>query len=208
MPSTKGLEVLVRKNSLTDDEWLSLIEARRELIKPHLDSFTLAELGSFPCLTSESVHYHEIKLDNPIVVGEEPFSLKTQGIFDMQPWQAVERIPNPDYKRFHAGARCLSGTLLLWGLTRSGLWVLVTVRFVGENGYKDRGNERAESVEIIETDLPTIIAKTKSNPQDMWKKLGRAVKESAEKRENLYKMARNLARMVNVEELALQTILK
>jgi len=94
MPSTKGLEVFVRKNQLADEEWFGLIEARRELIKPHLDSFTLPELGSFECMRSEVSFTHELRLDVSTTTGDERFSLKTQGIFRIQPWSAVERIPN------------------------------------------------------------------------------------------------------------------
>lgn len=207
MPSTKGLEVFVRKNQLADEEWFGLIEARRELIKPHLDSFTLPELGMLECMQSDNF-MHMLRYDVSTTTGDERFSLKTQGIFRMQSWSAVERIPNSGYCAPPGGVNCPDGTMRVWGLTRSGLWVLVTIGFVGERGYKDRGYERAKTVEIVETDLPTIAAKTNEKPQRMWEELGKVIKGFAGHRNALYNQALNLARMVEVEELALSLIPK
>ena len=208
MPSTKGLEVFVRKNQLIDEEWFGLIEARRELIKPHLDSFTLPELGTLECMRSETSFTHMLRLDIATTIGDERFSLKTQGILRIQPWSAVERIPNSGHRPPPGGVNCPDGTMRVWGLTRSGLWVLVTIGFVGENGYKDRGYERARTVEIVETDLPAIATKTKEKPQRMWKELGKVIKGFAEHRKSLYNQALNLAQMVEVEELAFSLIPK
>lgn len=203
MPSTKGLEVFVRKNQLADEEWFGLIEARRELIKPHLDSFTLPELGMLECMQSEGIN-HALSLDISTSTGDPRFSLKTQGLFRMQAWSAVERIPNSGYRP--ADFSCPDGTMRVWGLTRSGLWVLVTIGFLGEGGYKGRGYERARTVEIVETDLPTIATKTKERPQRMWQQLGEVVRGFAEHRKFLYNQALNLARIVEIEELAFSLI--
>ncbi len=208
MPSTQGMELLVRKNQLTDVEWFALLEARRSLVKPHLDTFTLPELGSLKCFRRELSFTHELRLDGPKVIGDERFSLKTQGIFRPQPWSAIERIPNSGYRPPPGGVACPDGTMQIWGLTRSGLWILAEVRFVGEDGYKERGYERAKTVEITEVNLPTIVSKTKEKPQRIWEELGKAIKEWVEFREGLYNQALNLARMVGIEELALSLIQK
>lgn len=205
MPSTKGLGMFVRKSQLSDEEWLNLIEVRRELIKPHLNSFTLPELGSLECLRRETFK-HMLRLDISTTTGDERFSLKTQGIFRVQPWSAVERIPNSGYYKFFGDANCPDGTMRVWGLTRSGLWVLVTIGFVGERGYKDCGYERAKYVEIIEADLLTIITETKEKPQEMWEELGKAIKDFAEHRKCLYDQALNLLRIIQIEELAFSLV--
>lgn len=194
MPSTRGLGVLVRENKLTDEEWFGLIEARRELIKPHLDSFTLQELGSLRCMRNRDSYSSLLRLDVSTSTGDERFSLKTQGVF----WLiAREQIPNPGWPDYP------NGTKRVWGLTRSGLWVLVTIGFVTERGYKERGYERAKTVEVIEADMPTIATKTKCKPRWMWKKLGEAIEGFAERRRSLYNQALGLARLVQIEELAL-----
>jgi|GEM_PF-2540718 len=207
MPSTnKGLKILIRKNKLNDKEWLDLIEARRQLILPHLDSFTLPELASVPCLRSEISFTHELRFDKPTLTGDNRFSLKIQGIFRKQPYSAIKRISNSGYQASPGGVSCPDGTMLVWGLTRSGLWILVTIDFVGEAGYKDRGYERATTVEIVESDLSTIVAKTKEEPWQMWNELGRAIKGWRERRKSLYHEALALAQMVETEELALSLV--
>lgn len=206
MPSTEGLEVLVRKVPLTDEEWLGLVAARRELIKPHLDSLTLPELGSLSCMRSETNFTHELRWDALTLLGDERFSLKTQGIFRVQPWSVVEKIPNSGFRPEPGCTPCPDGMKQVWGLTRSGLWVLAAISFVDQAGYKGRGYERARTIEIQEVDLPTIVAKTKEKPQRMWEELGKAIRGFADHREWLYEQARNLARMVAVEELALSLV--
>ena len=199
MPPYKGLEMFVRRKQLTDEEWFSLIENRRELIKPHLDSFTLAELGSLKCL--RSAHFsHELRLDAPALTGDKQFSLKTEGIFNAQTWSAVEKIPNSGYQPPPGGVNVRDGTMQVWGLTRSGFWILVAINFVGESGYKERGYERAKTVNITEADLPTIVAKTKEKPQQIWEDLGKTIKSWAEHRESLYNQALGFARMIEIEE--------
>ncbi|OGZ29780.1 MAG: hypothetical protein A2931_00595 [Candidatus Niyogibacteria bacterium RIFCSPLOWO2_01_FULL_45_48] len=208
MPFTEGLEALIgKKGRITDTEWLVLIEARRKLIKPHLDSFTLPILGSLKCLRNELSFKHEIDCDISVSGGDQRFSLKTQGFFWAQPWSAVERISNSGSCNWPGYVACPDGTMHIWGLTRSGLWVLVTIEFVGESGYKERGYERAKSVKIFEADLRAIIEKTKENPRHMWSHLGAVIKSFAERRKCLYNQALDLARMVEIEELALSIVL-
>lgn len=208
MPSTKGLEVFVRKNQLADEEWFGLIEARRELIKPHLDSITLPELGALECMRSELSFKHMLRSDVSTTTGDERFSLDTQGIFCMQSLSAVEWIPNSGYRPPPGGVNRPDGTMRVWGLTRSGLWVLVTISFVGEEGRKGLGYERAWMVEIVEADLPTIAAKTKEKPQWIWKEFGEVIRDIARHRKSLYNQALNLAQIVVAEELAFSLIPK
>src|SRR3989338_6453267 len=54
MPSSKGFKMFLRKEKLTEDEWFEMIEARREMIKPHLNSFSLQELGRLKCLDGDN----------------------------------------------------------------------------------------------------------------------------------------------------------
>lgn len=205
MPSTQGLEMLIRQNPLTDQEWFDLIEGRRKLIKPHLDSFTLKELGSLPCLNSEGGSLHELGWDISKTKGDERFSLKTQGIFH-RPYSAIERIPIPKAVHNNAPPYWDGGTMQIWGLTRSGLWVLATVNFIDKSGYKDRGRERATDIQIVESDLPTIVAKTKETPRWIWMSLGQTIKEWSEHRRLLHNQALNITRMIEIEELALSLV--
>ena len=205
-PSTRGLSALVRQSPLTNEDWFNLVEARRELIKPYLDSFTLPELGSLKCLRSELSFAHSLRHDAPKCSGDQRLSLATQGIFCEQPYGAIEKIPNSGYCAPPGGVSCPSGTKLIWGLTRTNLWVLARICFVGESGYKERGYERAQTVEISESNPVEIAARTKEKLERMWEELGKAIKEWAQRRKQLCDEAANLSMMVGIEELALSKI--
>jgi len=198
MPSTKGLETFVRKKQITDEEWDDLIEDRRELIKPHLDFFTLPELGSLFCVKDGESCQHELKYDVSVSTGDPRFSLKTQGIFRKQPWCSVKQ---PSIDRY--------GTMRVWGLARSGLWVLVTIGFIEEDkdshGFKVG---RAINVDIVESDLSTIVRETNQEPQLIWEELGKAIQGWAESRKQIYDKALDLSLMVQFEELAFSLIPK
>ena len=203
MPSSEeGMSILVRKGGVEIEEWLLLLEKRRELLKPHLDSITLPELGRLKCLQTESFQ-HDLQLDNPTIIGSEEFSLRTQGIFCVQMWKAIEHIPNSGFAGYPGACQCLDGVLRAWGLTRSGKWVLITIHFSGHAGYKDRGYEKAEILEIKEADLATILDATKLKPKTIWNELGRVAKGIVEQREHLLHQVRHLAMVVEMEELAL-----
>jgi hypothetical protein len=209
MPTTEGIGLLCRKNPLSDEEWYRLIEARRSLIKPHLDSFTLRELGEVKCLEQEGpnrLHSLQVGFLPEVVTGDERFSLRTQGIF-YHPWSGDQKIP-VDYRPSPSEEARLypGGIKYIWGLTRKGLWILAEVKFRHEAGYKGRGYERALTVDIQELDLPTIVARTRSKPEEIWRVLGEAIKEYTRFRERLYYEALELRRVIEVEELMLSCI--
>lgn len=201
MPHSKALEMFARVSKLSGDDWLALLQARRDFIKPYLDSFALQELGSLNCLKSEN-HTHAINDNFPQLTGDPRFSLKTQGIFRAQAWGNMERGSRPS-----GLSGCFefypSGSMHIWGLTRGGLWVLAKLDFVGELGYKRRGYENATFLNIVEADLPTILEKTKEDAQTIWEELGLAVQQWAKRRRELYDQALGCARMVEIEEMML-----
>ena len=96
--------------------------------------------------------------------------------------------------------------MYVWGLTRDALWVLAEVTFTGDVGYKRRGYEKAQTVDIQESDLITIVDATKSGPEEIWKKLGEAIKGWVRFREGLYYQAFELGRVIEPEELMLSLI--
>ena len=204
MPDTKGLELLVRKQPLTDDDWFSLIEARCSLLEPHLNSFTFSELGNFNCLRSGLNETHAIWMDNETgtIIGDHRVGLDTQGIFCC-PKSSIERIPGSGYQAPPGGVSCPDGKMHIWGFTRYAEWILITVEFKGEPGYKGRGYERAGRVYIEKADLKAIVAKTRSTPEEIWRELGRAIRNWTERRRQLYHKAREIARTVEIEELVL-----
>lgn len=203
MPSYDGgLGVFVRKGKVQIEEWLLLLERRRELIRPHLDSITLPEIGHLMCLRNEAF-LHDLRLDEPKIVatGSEDLSLKTQGIFRVQPLYKKETFPATRFQTAPILNRP-DGIVRAWGLTRKAKWVLVTVHFSGQPGWNQRGYEKAELVEIKETDLVAIIEATKQRPKSMWFELGKAFKEIVEQRRHLLNELIPAETTVEMEERA------
>lgn len=204
MLSTKSLEILVRQHPLTDDDWIQLIEGRRELIKPHLDAFTLPTLGALKCLKIE--HWLNDLGHWKATDGDERFSIQTQGLFFLQPHSAMVYNLNREHRCMPGDALPGTGIKKAWGLTRSGQWVIVTIGFVRSSGYKGRGREDVTDVCVDESDVPAILAETKTPAKEVWQALGQAVKNLAEQRKRLYVQARTLANMVDVDELLLRFV--
>lgn len=197
MPSTQGLAVLVRGTKLGWEDWLNLVKARHNMIKPRLDRFTLPELGDLECL-QRYVWDHSLREDGPKFPGKEGFSLKTQGVFSVQPYEAEELSPGR-----MLGAK---GIKRIWGLLRSGEWVVGKLEYVLEAGHKGQGYERAKVLTIKKTSLEQLIEETKEKPEVIWRKLGLTIKEWEESRKRLYEEALALARIVESEEEAVELI--
>ena len=192
MPSPKGLEMLIRKDQPTNEEWFGLLEARRALIKPHLDSFTLDELGTLHVLSKNRYEWHNLYLDSPVVHGDQRFSLKTQGIF----------LNEANYGNGWNGCGKGPQTKLNWCLTRSGEWVLITINFTGWSP----NYERAESIEIKEMDIATIVTNVGNDPRRIWESLGGWIRYWMRTRRELYNRALTLANIVETEEAVLSLI--
>ena len=204
MPSTESIEILARQHPLTDDDWIQLIENRRELIKPHLDSSSLPTLGSLKCLRIE--HWMSELEYGKETSGDERFSLKTQGIFFLQPYGAMERVIRKGHRGEPGSILPSAGTKKSWGLTRFGQWIICTIGFVGSSGYKGRGREVATDVGIVEADVIRILAETKTPPKEIWQMLGQTIKDFAGHQRKLYAQAQSLANMVEVDELLLRFV--
>ncbi|MEK7089209.1 MAG: hypothetical protein AAB920_00110 [Patescibacteria group bacterium] len=201
MPSHDGgLKVFVRKGKVEIEEWLLLIDERANLLRPYLDSITLPELMRLKCLRIDTFE-HDFSPDNPKIEGDEEFSLRMQGIFRVQRWQNVEQIPGIGFVTAYCG-KFQDGVSRAWGLTRKGKWVLITIHFSGQAGWKDRGYEKAELVKIEEASIVTILEATKVKPKEMWFELGKAAKEIVENRKHLLDQVLHLTTIVESEELA------
>jgi len=204
-PKTDGLAVLCRTTPLSDQEWLDTIETRRQAIKPHLDTFTLSTLGQVKCLQLENIT-HAISDNSPECVGGE-FDLNTQGIFRIAPWNS--RVLNQRESRglnYEREFRTLGGILYIWGLTRKAQWIIASVSYICEAGYKGRGYERTTKVEIEEAMVLKILSLCNVRYEEIWRELSKEVHLWNKKREELYNTSLNLTRMCDIEELALSLI--
>ncbi len=201
------LSILVPHQPITFEEWLLLIEARRAEIAPYLDTFTLPPIGTSIKLRSEVSQTHDLHVDGPEMVG---LTRSSQGLFRSQDWKDVERRVGTGYApdRHSGHVACPDGTLKAWGLLRENKWVLVTVDFVGEPGYRDRGYERAVHVEVREVDINTLLRETKVGPRVIWDELENLVLTWLQQAKSRYENLQHLAEkqwahrsVINVREM-------
>lgn len=198
---------LSREEPLTYDEWLEIIENRRKSIESHLSTFQLTKLGNMNCLRDYGEYRHILWGDNPAVVDSGGYSLDIQGIFYEQPWKKAQRVPGSGFRAAN-GTWYNDGTLLIWGLSRKGAWILAEVAFAGEPGFEKQGRERAKTVKIGEINLPDMIAATGEEPENILKKLNRAVMEWEKYREAEFHEVQRLARDAERQEDELKLIPK
>lgn len=201
-----GMSVFVRSDKLTDADWYRLIESRRGLIRQYLDSFTLRELGQLPCMRSGCrPDGHDLNSDDPEVRGRGLYSLKTQGIFRVQLASAAVYVTEVGgYRPWKKDYQSLDGTKQVWGLGRHGGWLLAEVRFLGKPGPDNKGYQQAWIVTIEESDVPTIIKKTKETPQQIWGFLGLQIREWTKRRKHQYEEMLGLEEDIEREETLLR----
>lgn len=204
MSRPSGLGLLVRPTPLTDQEWLNLLEARRELLQRHLPSFHLAKLGYLQCMHDGIQGSHELQADDPEVTGDTRFSLNTLGLFYEQPPDTVKRVPYSGY--FGRGIEVPDGTRIVWGITGANQLLLVTIQFVGQAGGLNLGRQCATTVTIVETDFKTILAATGESPRRILEKLGEAVEDYVQRCRDRLKAALRVEDIIKGEEAALALI--
>ncbi len=196
-----GLRTLAARGPLADDDWCALLEARHRLIAPQLDRFTLPSLGTFQCLKTESHWTRQISCFVSNTTGDSRFSLETQGLFGYSWSSREETSPDRHVNMWYAQTlHPADGCLRIWGLTRKGNWIIATVVYVGEEGYKGRGAERATEIGIREVTIQELVAQSKCHPREIWRALGKRFHELVQIRRAQYENAREIAAVMNTEE--------
>ncbi|MDP2593716.1 MAG: hypothetical protein Q8P36_00010 [bacterium] len=183
MPS-RNLQRLIARHIFTTEDWVSLLEERRAMIKPYLDRFTLEKLGDIKCLRNGGFSSHPLKDDSPSVsyftATKEHFSLETQATWggDMHVLGYDQTTQMPQQSK--------------WGLSRSGLWLLAIVSYYEER--TPRYYERARQVHISSVDLPDLLLRSKRRPQDIWEELADRVRTWLYHNESIYRSLKELDR--------------
>ena len=163
MPQPKStLELLIRKDQLTDDDWLYLLESRRREIKPHLKMFTLPEIGSLTRFGKSC----PISKDEPEIIGSGKFSLKTQIVSEIL-YKSICPGSIPPSGSFH-----INVPQKIWALTRKGLWVVITFTFCDEEYLPC--HKRVKTVEIREVPLVDLLDETQCQPMDIFDAIAKA----------------------------------
>ncbi|MEI6042706.1 MAG: hypothetical protein WCQ00_04045 [bacterium] len=186
---------------LTQEEWLRVIQSRIDMIKPYMYELTFNPLGEL-ALLYDDFGRHTLK---DLVKGAEylPF-LDNRGILPLGD-------DNVSDNTFHFNddpameGRPDGVTQKLWMLDRSCNWYAVQVRsnITYENHGQHTNLRRCTPMEVL--CAPTALDDsfwefTNRTPNQIWQRLGDAIKEHVKKRRELLNVFIDLERTVNFEE--------
>lgn len=199
MPSIiEGIDLFLRKDKLNQADWQTLIENRRVRINQFTDSVTLRKLGDISFLGGNSSS-HTLRENDPVILGDEELSLDTQGIFSKA--ISIHTEIKPKETRFNR-----KFTYMIWGLTRSGEWIICTIQWKIDYGRNDGGfpYEEATDVAMRKTTLTGILEMIpKETAQRISERLYKEVKDWVQNRKDLLRYAENLKGEFDVEETLL-----
>lgn len=177
MPLANNWDSLIEKKKLTTEQWILLILDLQELIAPHIKNWKCSALKNMNVMRHEALYTSHLTLEEmcwmgePKVIAENKLSLSTRGIFF---------TAESNYGRISG-----NGTRLIWGLTRSGKWILAKLEYsVASRGDK---YEKSERLWLAETDLNELVYTYGIKPQSIWDILSNEVREWNNSRERLAK---------------------
>ncbi|HMO78655.1 MAG TPA: hypothetical protein PJ997_00490 [Candidatus Paceibacterota bacterium] len=192
--------MFINKTELTSEMWIDLLESRRLQITPFLKSFTLPEIGSFRSVRGDG-EIQNLNTDKPKFSGDESLLKygvnlfnKIQGIFDEQPLECV-RVFDSDGVRLRTqinDKKTYTGIKHLWGITRSGEWVLVRINFVLVTLTNGSRLEQALSVDIRHSSPVEILKVLEIKPIKIWMHIGITVDEWVNRRFTQYSEIKRL----------------
>lgn len=187
-PASAVLKELLEDKKLTKEQQMRVLEDRREILVRCMKSFSQKTLGQLACLDSGDGFYHELYKDKPRVIStDDDFSLETRGLY--------------------AGnlfSRRKGRKRLAFGIDH-GSWLLVKINYSIRERERiwPNENERAISVQVIRTDLPTILEEMKIDPMLIWSYFRIVTDEWVSHRRNLYDQACKVAGAMEKENAIL-----
>jgi hypothetical protein len=199
MPSTKGLEFILKNSYFSRKEWAEFLEIRRELIKPLLDRLTLETLGNQECLADGKGYYHKLHADNPAVFfngekDERAPNLNIQGIFPVRGY-LIEK----------------NNLIRSCGLSRKGQWLWIEIDFITTTPVTrdgDRviaGYQKATEVKVAEfPSIKDILSETVFEPKDIEMGIMSTVQEWFRIHEVMYKKLADINETIYMEYKVLE----
>ena len=170
MKRTKGLEMLVRKEQLSQEEWIAIVRARRDMVLPCLNKISFKTLGDVPDSSN-----HTLGDGNSLKEWPE---LAVQGVYD----SLVIRKGKPS----------------IWGFTRSGDWIFVELE-TSKDPLKNVPFEIILSI-TKSPDVSIISKKTNIHLYHFWSFLGKLIRDMVEQRKKLYQDLLSLQEQIDVED--------
>lgn len=182
---------------LTESEWIELVVGRQQTIAHHLEFMALPTLRGTACVETASSRISG--LDDYGTYFKDHDVPNPRGIFRLQPWNTIERIPNSGYRKASSGGISVPDAIKrIWGLTEANKWLVATVRVKGVPSSEwNVGREELESVEVSEgVALQEMLQATSVSPREVWKELGSQVERTEDHYTRLLARAQHLAAIV------------
>ncbi len=225
-----GLRILVRRNALTENDWLELLAERQALIKPYLRDMTLKSLGDLKIVHDDVTgrcgiwgrplregglkivpNKHSDSHRQPCVpeVVSSRFTIDARGIFSNDEVFYGGHF-KWDFTDSTTSSRKKDITIKFWGLTRNNEWIRIEVPIknytqLRSPGIDNRQHERAgvEKVVVHESNPQEICELYGFTPKWIWQELGNATNVWIEHRRKLLVEAERLGEVVRYEEMML-----
>ncbi len=166
------LKELLEGKKLTIEQQLQVLEYRRDILTRCMKKFSQNTLGQLACMDSGNGFYHDLSVDEPDIVSiDDEFSLDSRGLYGGN-MLSVKK----DGKRYAFG-------------TDHESWLLIEITYLYEAKDRLRKYERAAWVQVIRTDLPTILGEIKIDGYQIWRYFKKVTDEWVSNRKELYDQA-------------------
>jgi len=152
--NTKNMKLLLRSGALTQDEWVVFLENVVDELRPRLETFKLPTFGELACMDDKSGRYEIVSKHNPKEIGN--YFLRNHGVSYFQ--DTGERLNKVGQTR----------SIKAWGLSKEGVWVLITVNVEACLDHSNSIWEHAESADISRVSLPALFDAAKMPPYSVW----------------------------------------
>lgn len=165
--------------------WKELIEARVELMRPHMDKFTLQRMGDIQCCKNdlECPKFRDhAQFRTPIELSKE-----THGIYYLKDTTSETPIDSVGHMKF-------------WGLTKNTKWISAEVTFFKQKMTHGSKNWRINfaPVDVNFTSLEELLPVWGST---IWAQLGLVIREWHTKAEDRFKTTSDLLDTVQMQDM-------
>jgi hypothetical protein len=187
--------IVIRKQPLTSEEWVDIIESARIRIKPFLNSVTIPKFGDLELFGRREADFaprttgmHAVRLDKPAfkLPSGYKFDLDSQGFFLDAGCEIDEDSSN--------------SRLSFWSLTRDGEWRSVEIKCeVSHDLFPHSLNHHAQVVMVSPAmSTSSVISYCKANqgfctPIQMFDTLRKVVWHLLDQRKAMYERVRSLS---------------
>ena len=219
MASEKStLDILARRDPITEAEWEEMIAARVRFILPFMRSLSVGTISDVRCVRVYTGRLRGDDYDGPDrsfaddaveLVAEAGLNKSTRGIFWSHPVDHPAESNNPctDARLYHSalGREPRGRSVRIWGLTRNGEWIIARLESVSNAESSDEeGYVQTPTRLIIQRCTPRYLVEAKcATFFDIWNYLRLWLMDCVHKRrEVLVDLDRKIALLNTEFELA------